>query len=160
MTATENAGSNSYVLLQVGERRFAMRADIVEELAPPVRLHSFPHTSPLIVGVIVRRGHVVPVYDVGPVLFGKASPAHRFYLVARRQFGETIESSAIPVNGECELTTGEVEPAREGRPEYVTGILTTADEKLEILNFEALMAAPAAAARESSQPSGLTEASL
>jgi chemotaxis signal transduction protein len=160
MSAAENAGSNSYVLLQVGERRFAMRADIVEELAPPVRLHSFPHMSPLIVGVIVRRGHVVPVYDVGPVLFGKASPAHRFYLVARRQFGETIESSAIPVNGECELATGEVEPPREGRPEYVTGILTTADEKLEILNFEALMAAPAAAARESSQPSGFAEASL
>jgi chemotaxis signal transduction protein len=112
------------------------------------------------VGVIVRRGHVVPVYDVGPVLFGKASPAHRFYLVARRQFGETIESSAIPVNGECELATGEVEAPREGRPEYVTGILTTADEKLEILNFEALMAAPAAAARESSQTSGFAEASL
>jgi chemotaxis signal transduction protein len=160
MSAAENAGSNSYVLLQVGERRFAMRADIVEELAPPVRLHSFPHTSPLIVGVIVRRGHVVPVYDVGPVLFGKASPAHRFYLVARRQFGEMIESSAIPVNGECELATGEVEAAREGRPEYVTGILTTADEKLEILNFEALITAPTAAARESGQPSGFTEASL
>jgi chemotaxis signal transduction protein len=138
-----------------------MRADIVEELAPPVRLHSFPHSSPLIVGVIVRRGHVVPVYDVGPVLFGKASPAHRFYLVARRQFGETVESSAIPVNGECELATGEVEPPREGRPEYVAGILTTADEKLEILNFEVLMTTPAAAAaHESSQPSAFTEASL
>jgi chemotaxis signal transduction protein len=160
VSVAENAGSNSYVLLPVGERRFAMRADIVEELAPPVRLHSFPHTSPLIVGVIVRRGHVVPVHDVGTVLFGRASPAHRFYLVARRQFGETIESSAIPVNGECELATGEVEAPREGRPEYVTGILTTVDEKLEILNFEALMAAPAAAARESSQPSEFTEASL
>jgi chemotaxis signal transduction protein len=160
MTAMENAGSNSYVLLQVGERRFAMRADIVEELAPPVRLHSFPHTSPLIVGVIVRRGHVVPVYDVGPVLLGKHSPAHRFYLVARRQFGETIESSAIPVNGECELATGDVQPPREGRPEYVTGILETAVEKLEVLNFEALMIAPTAAARESNQQSGFTEASL
>jgi chemotaxis signal transduction protein len=160
MTAMENAGSNSYVLLQVGERRFAMRADIVEELAPPVRLHSFPHTSPLIVGVIVRRGHVVPVYDVGPVLLGKPSPAHRFYLVARRQFGETIESSAIPVNGECELATGDVQPPREGRPEYVTGILETAVEKLEVLNFEALMTAPTAAARESNQQSGFTEASL
>lgn len=157
MSGIENVGGNSYVLLQVGERRFAMRADIVEELAPPVRLHSFPHTSPLIVGVIVRRGHVVPVYDVGPLLLGKASPAHRFYLVARRQFGDTTESSAIPVNGECELATGEVQPPLAGRPEYVTGILETADEKLEVLNFGLLMAAPVL---ESSQPNGLTEASL
>lgn len=160
MSLIENVGGNSYVLLQVGERRFAMRADIVEELAPPVRLHSFPHTSPLIVGVIVRRGHVVPVFDVGPPLLGRASPAHRFYLVARRQFGEMSESSAIPVNGECELATGAVELPREGRPKYVTGILTTADERLEILNFEVLMAAPTAAAHESSHPSAFTEASL
>jgi len=160
MTGTENSGGNSFVLLQVGDRRFAMRADIVEELAPPVRLHSFPHTSPLVVGVIVRRGHVVPVYDVGPVLLGKVSPAHRFYLVARRQFGETSESSAIPVNGECELATGEVQPPRQGRPEYVTGILETAVEKLEILNLEVIMASSAAAAHVSNQPNGFTGASL
>jgi chemotaxis signal transduction protein len=160
MIAAENAGSNSYVLLEVGNRRFALRADVVEELAPPVRLHSFPHTSPLVVGVIVRRGRVVPVYDVGPVLLGKSSPAHRFYLVARREFGETSESSAIPVNGECELTSGEVRPTGEGRPGYVAGTLATADENLEILNFEALVTSPAVATDESGFSSGWTEASL
>ena len=33
----------------------------VAELAPPVRLHTFPHTTPLFAGVIVRRGRIVPV---------------------------------------------------------------------------------------------------
>jgi chemotaxis signal transduction protein len=160
MTAAENGGSNSYVLLEVGNRRFALRADIVEELAPPVRLHSFPHTSPLVVGVIVRRGRIVPVYDVGPVLLGKSSSAHRFYLVARRDFGETSESSAIPVSGECELATGEAQPPGEGRPDYVAGSLVTSGENLEILNFEALVTSPGAVAPGSGQPDGSKEASL
>lgn len=160
MTAPENAGRNSYVLLQVGDRRFALRADVVEELAPPVRLHVFPHTSSLVVGVIVRRGRIVPVYDVGPVLLGKSSPAHRFYLIARREFGEMSESSAIPVNGECELATGEAQPPSEDRPDYVAGSLATADENLEILNLEALVKSQDAATRDSGQLNRRAEASL
>ena len=35
MTSVHNPGPNSYVLLQVGKRRFALPADTVEELAPP-----------------------------------------------------------------------------------------------------------------------------
>ena len=56
MNAAEQTGGESYVLLQIGERRFAMPAKNVSELAPPVRLHEFPHTTPLVAGVIVRRG--------------------------------------------------------------------------------------------------------
>ena len=43
----QNAGADSYVLLQLANRRFALPSTIVSELAPPVRLHTFPHTSPL-----------------------------------------------------------------------------------------------------------------
>ena len=65
---------DSFVLLQVGDRRFALPARIVAELAPPVRLQHFPHRSPLLAGVIVRRGRIVPVYDAGPVLIGANPP--------------------------------------------------------------------------------------
>ncbi|HYL67720.1 MAG TPA: chemotaxis protein CheW, partial [Candidatus Limnocylindria bacterium] len=120
MTAMENADRNSFVLLQVGERRFALPSEIVDELAPPVRLHTFPHTSALVAGVIVRRGHIVPVYDVAPTLLGKESPTHRFYLIAQRAFGKSSEASAIPLNGECELATAELQPPGEGRPAYIS----------------------------------------
>jgi chemotaxis signal transduction protein len=145
MTRAEHSGANSYVLLQVGKRRFALRADGVEELAPPVRLHNFPHTSALVVGVIVRRGRIIPVYDIGPVLLGRSSPSHRFYLVARREFGKTSEPSAIPVTGECELTTGEMQTPEGGRPPYVAGTLTVDGESLDVLNLEALVTSQAAA---------------
>ena len=83
--ATETATDNSFVLLQIGHRRVALPAALVAELAPPVRLHTFPHTTPLLAGVIVRRGRIVPVVDTEPVLGGKSPLSHRFYLIAHRQ---------------------------------------------------------------------------
>lgn len=130
---------HSFVLLHVGEERYALTADIVAELAPPVRLHSFPHTSPLVAGVIVRRGRIIPVYDAGPVLAGRSFSAHRFYLIARRAFGAALELSAIPVNGECELATGEVGPARLDRPPSVCGTLQIGEESIDVLDFETLV---------------------
>jgi len=133
------SGGRSFVLLHVGEQRFALNAEIVAELAPPVRLHSFPHTSPLVVGVIVRRGHIVPVYDAGPVLAGRSFSEHRFYLIARRYFGNAYELSAIPVNGECELITGDIRQPREGAPSCMSGALQVGEEAVDVLDFEALV---------------------
>jgi chemotaxis signal transduction protein len=144
--AAQSSRRNSFVLLHVGGRRFALNADLVSELAPPVRLHNFPHATPLVVGVIVRRGRIVPVYDVGPVLLGRRSPGHRFYLIARRRFGGTIEASAIPVAGECELASGEAHPPEMGRQRYIAGTLPIGSEDVDVLDLEALLtAAPLAA---------------
>jgi len=142
MTAAAQASArNSYVLLQLGERRFALHADIVAELAPPVRLHNFPHTTPLVVGVILRRGRIVPVYDVGPVLIGRSSSAHRFYLIARRRFGNSTEPSAIPVTGECELASGQANPPEMGRQRYIAGTLPIGSDDVDVLDLEALLTA-------------------
>lgn len=139
MTAANHDRRDSFVLMQIGTRRFALPSDIVAELAPPVRLHAFPHTAPLLSGVIVRRGHLVPVYDATPILLGRASSVHRFYLIALREFGKVSEPSAIPVDGECELATGEVQPPDAGRPAYVSGKLSIGEETVEVLDFEALV---------------------
>jgi chemotaxis signal transduction protein len=139
MTVAEQTGKHSYVLLHVGNRRFALRSELVEELAPPVRLHHFPNTTALVAGVIVRRGRIVPVYDVSRVLCGRESSIHRFYLVARRDFGKESEASAIPVNGECELANSELIPAGKADAAYFTGSLTVGEEEIQVLNLEALV---------------------
>ena len=149
MNVTAKPGKQCYVLLRVGNRRFALRSELVEELAPPVRLHHFPSTSALVAGVIVRRGRIVPVYDVSRVLLGRESSIHRFYLVARREFGGESEASAIPVNGECELATTEILPAAPNSPAYFTGQIDFGDEKIQVLSLEALVAAPVESARTS-----------
>jgi chemotaxis signal transduction protein len=142
----DNAARSSFVLLRIGNKRFALPADTVTELAPPVRLHAFPHKSPLIAGVVVRRGRIVPVYDAGPVLIGRESPTHRFYLIARREFGGTSEPSGIPVNGECELAAAEMLPPDDGAPNYVAGKLSIGGESVPVLNLEAVLTAQPAEA--------------
>jgi chemotaxis signal transduction protein len=151
MSAAEHTGGKSYVLLQIGDRRFAMSAENVSELAPPVRLHEFPHTTPLVAGVIVRRGRIVPVYEVSSVLTGKRSSAHRFYLIARRNFGALSESSAIPVSGECELATAEIQPPSADGPEYISGSLMIGEERIDVLDMEALVTSRPIEANEAAQ---------
>jgi chemotaxis signal transduction protein len=146
----------SWVLLHVGNRRFALPAESVMELAPPVRLHNFPHTSTLIAGVIVRRGRIVPVYDVSPILCGRESSVHRFYLIAERAFGNASEASAIPVNGECELATSEMQPPQENAPPYFAGVLAIENEYIDVLDLQELVSAgtdnPAAANHAEARP--------
>lgn len=142
MSAGEIQAGRSFVLLQVGNRRFALASELVTELAPPVRLHVFPQNSPLVAGVIVRRGRIVPVYDAGPILIGRESPMHRFYLIARRDFGAASEPSAIPVNGECELVTSEVHPPGADRLQYVCGTLELENEQIPVLDLERLLTMP------------------
>jgi chemotaxis signal transduction protein len=149
MSETENRGPKSWVLLQIGNRRFALPALSVMELAPPVRLHHFPHTSPLITGVIVRRGRIVPVYDVAPVLCGRESSVHRFYLIAQREFGKNKEASAIPMNGQCELATAEMLPPAAESPNYFAGKLEIQDEDIAVLDLEKLVTASQKSAHES-----------
>lgn len=143
----ENAGANSFVLLQIGHRRVALPANLVAELAPPVRLHSFPHKTPMLAGVIVRRGRVVPVIDTEPVLGGKSPLSHRFYLIAHRSIGEATELGAIPVNGECELANAEIQPPGMDRPAYVAGTIAVGDDSLDVLNLDAFSSAHTAEVR-------------
>jgi chemotaxis signal transduction protein len=148
MSATQTHARKSWVLLHVGNRRFALPAESVMELAPPVRLHNFPHTSQLIAGVIVRRGRIVPVYDVAPILCGRESSVHRFYLIADRAFGngtgsEASEPSAIPVNGECELANGEMQPRSENAAPYFAGTLAIENENIDVLDLQKLVTSAA-----------------
>ena len=134
------AREKSFVLFPLGEKRFALPADAVTELARPDRLQTFPHTTPLLAGVLVRRGRVVPVCDVAPVLVGPHAPARKFYLIANRSFGSVRERTAIPVTGECELTSSELLPPTGKLPHYVSGLLSLKDEIVEVLDLERLAA--------------------
>jgi chemotaxis signal transduction protein len=123
-----------FVLFPLGEKRFALPAEQVAELAKPDREQSFPHTTPLLTGVVVRRGAIVPVCDVAQVLVVNA-PARKFYLIATRMFGRTAELTAIPVTGECELTSADILAPTTGLPEYVVGLLSLKDEIVEVIDL-------------------------
>jgi chemotaxis signal transduction protein len=147
--AIESDVSRSYVVLRLGKRRFALPAEIVEELAPALRLHRFPHRSPSIAGVIVRRGRIVPVLDAAPLLAGRTSSAQHFYLIARCRISQATDLCAMPVDAECELATGDLESPVD-QPPYVAGKLQTREESLDVLNLDSLLAFSAALSLQSS----------
>jgi len=139
MMATQSTARNSFIVLQIGSGRFALSADAVVELSAPVRLHTFPHTFPAVVGVIVRRGRIVPVYDAASLLAGRSFSHHRFYVVARRRIGQASELGAMPVSGECELASGDMRPPAAGSPAYVRGVLPVGEESVPVLDFNTLI---------------------
>ncbi len=130
--------TSSFVLFPMGEKHFALPADRVTELAHVDEPQTIPHTTPFLTGVLVRRGEVIPVWDIAPSLVGPDAPARKFYLIARRRFGSAEESTAIPVSGDCELLNKEmIAPASRTAP-YVEGLLTLENEVVEVINLEML----------------------
>jgi chemotaxis signal transduction protein len=132
------AAKQSFVLFPLGSKRFALPADTVTELARPDNLQQFPHRTPNMAGVLVRRGRIVPVCDVGLLLAGPGAPPRKFYLIAKRQFGPRQEATAIPVTGECELINAELVAPAGKLPAYVMGLLSLANEIVEVVDLNRL----------------------
>ena len=178
MTVTTELDLQSFVLLRLGERRFALAANHIAELVAPSRIFRFPHRTPKVEGVILRRGRMIPVCDVGDILIGKSILSRRFYLLAVRDYGsQPISGSvlagpeprqvsgsaltdpeskkewvAIPVTGECELINAEVTPASESDAPHVAGWLSHNGEVIEVLRMDALTPGPAPAPVRNSVP--------
>ena len=138
--AAEAAKPLPFVLFPLGKKRFALPAKIVTELARPDVLQPFPHTTTLLTGVLVRRGRIVPVFDIAQVVAKPSAPARKFYLIANRHFGGATEWTAIPVSGECVLANATPLAAAQALPSYVTGLLSLDGEIIEVLDLERLAA--------------------
>jgi chemotaxis signal transduction protein len=139
-----SAHTQRFVLFPLGKKRFALPAVEVSELSRPDELQTFPHTTSLLAGVLMRRGKIVPVLDVAQIVIGPNAPQRRFYLIANRRFERDLEWTAIPVTGECELTSAEVIAPTGKLPQYVTGLLSLDDEIVEVIDLTRLAATEAA----------------
>jgi len=138
MTVAAELELKSFVLLRLGERRFAVAAGQIAELVAPSRVFRFPHRTPKIEGVILRRGRMIPVCDVAESLIGKRITERRLYLIAVRSYGAKNEWVALPVTGECELINAELMAASPSDEPHVGGWLSHAGDVIEVLNLDAL----------------------
>ena len=138
MTVAGDLELQSFVLLRLGERRFALPARQIAELVAPSRVFRFPHKTPKLEGVILRRGRILPVCDVSEILLGKRVTTRRFYLIGVRNFGNQREWVAMPVTGECELINSEMMTASENDAPHVAGWLSHDGDVIEVLNLNTL----------------------
>ena len=143
MTAAPETNLQSFVLLRLGERRFALPASQVAELVAPSRIFRFPHKSPALEGVILRRGRMIAVCDISEQLTGTKILSRRFHLLATRKYGNQLDWIAIPVSGECELINVEMMDASSNDSPHVDGWLSHAGEVIEVLRLAALTPGPA-----------------
>jgi chemotaxis signal transduction protein len=130
--------SPQFVLFPIGRKRYALPAEQVTELARMDYVHEFPLNTRLVSGVLLRRGDVIPVYDVAQVLVGDDAPTRKYYLIAKRRFETVEERTAIPVSGDCELTSSELLPPTGKLAEYVAGLLSLEKEIVEVIDLEKL----------------------
>ena len=142
MTVAAELELQSFVLLRLGERRFAVASNQIAELVAPSRVFQFPHRTEGIEGVILRRGRIVPVCDVAKILIGSTLIARRLYLVAVRHYGTQTEWVALPVTGECELINSEMTAAGESDARHVAGWLSHDGDVIEVLNIDAITPGP------------------
>jgi chemotaxis signal transduction protein len=155
MTVATELELQSFVLLRLGERRFAVAANQTAELVAPSRVFRFPHRTPRIEGVILRRGRIVPVCDVAESLIGKKLTSRRFYLIAVRHYGSQTEWVALPVTGECELISSEMSAASNTDAAHVAGWLSHDGDVIEVLNLDALTPGPEEAPANTQPPATL-----
>jgi chemotaxis signal transduction protein len=142
MTVAAELELKSFVLLRLGDRRFAVAAQNIAELVAPSRIFRFPHRTTGLEGVILRRGRIVPVCDVSESLIGKRLTDRRLYLIAVRRYGDKSEWMAIPVTGECELINAELMAAGDSDEPHVGGWLSHDGDVIEVLNLDALTPGP------------------
>jgi chemotaxis signal transduction protein len=150
MTAVAELELQSVVLLRLGERRFAVAATEIAELVAPSRMFNFPHRTPKVEGVILRRGRIVPVCEVAERLLGKKISARRFYLIAVRHYVQQNalqnapqnEWVALPVTGECELINAEITAPSDSDAPHIAGWISHDGNVIEVLNVSALTARP------------------
>ena len=152
MTVSIELELQSFVLLRLGERRFAVSANQIAELVAPSRVFRFPHRTSKLEGVILRRGRIVPVCDVSEMLLGKRLTSRRFYLIAVRNYGTLKEWIAVPVTGECELINSEMMAASESDAPHVAGWLSHDGDVIEVLNLDTLTPGPEQALAQAAAP--------
>jgi chemotaxis signal transduction protein len=155
MTLVAETELQPFVLLRLGDRRFALAANQIAELVPPSRVFRFPHHTGEVEGVILRRGRIVPVCDVAEKLIGKGLRSRRFYLIAQRRYGAQTEWVALPVTGDCELINAEMTLPSDTDAPHVSGWLSHAGDVIEVLNLAALTPGPGELASVASPPQPL-----
>jgi len=139
-----------FVVFPAGTSLCAVPAASVAELVLPEQVYSFPHTSREILGVILRRGRGIPLFDLAGLLKQPEPAAAHYHLIAMRHLAQTAELAAIPVSGECDLISADVLPASSSVP-GVVGELMWDGRSYELLDLDKLILSEDAQTASSSE---------
>lgn len=63
-----------FLLIQLGEDRYALETGQIEEIMPLVHIKHIPQTPPWVAGIFNHHGNPVPAIDLSQLALGKPAP--------------------------------------------------------------------------------------
>jgi purine-binding chemotaxis protein CheW len=108
---TAASKSSPALLFRLGQERYAVNLNELVEVLPFLGCIAVPGGNPQFLGVINRRGEILPVIDLARVLNGSASTDPGAVLVLRRQVGLKVDRAEEL----RDIGDSEVAPRAEGR---------------------------------------------
>jgi purine-binding chemotaxis protein CheW len=103
--------SSPALLFRLGQERYAVTLSELAEVLPFRGCIAVPGGNPQFLGVINRRGEILPVIDLAHVLHGSVSTDAGAVLVLRRQLGVKVDRAEEL----RDIDTSAVGPLAEGR---------------------------------------------
>lgn len=139
------------ITVSIGEHLYAIDVMQVREIRGWSTSTPLPHAPAHVLGMINLRGAILPVIDLGSLLGVGATQVSASAVVMVAQIG--AEQVGLLVDAVCDIVTvseNMVQPAPKvggGRVgEFVTGVMTTAEGIVTILNLDHVMPEGLAAA--------------
>ena len=141
------AGQRELLTFRLGDELYAIDLRGILEVTRPTAITPVPFSPPWVLGVMMLRGSVVPIFHVGRMLDldveGRIEPAERILLVARKEnpvgllVDEVREVVAVP-----DESLGPVPPTVRGpRAEFVNGVARKGSDLFVLLNHTRVAAA-------------------
>jgi len=128
---------NGYVLFRLGERRFVTKLDQVREIVRLSGLEALPGMRPPLAGVVVLRGHPLPVLDVrGADQVGTDGGDVLVMDADGDAVGVAVDQVLAVLGGE-ELQAGE--PPAKALPDYVVGVRRDTTGPLLLVDLNLLL---------------------
>lgn len=130
--------TSGYVLFRLADHTFATPLEFVREIVRLSGIEPLPGTTPPMAGVIVLRGHPLPVLDVRYDPVDQPSGDCLVVELDGDRFGVAVDG-VVAVLQPDELDGGE--PPVGPLPSYVTGVGRRGSDPVLMVDLKALLAA-------------------
>lgn len=136
-----------FVVVRLGERRFALPAGDCREVLRPPRVVKVPRAGAHIRGIINLRGEIVAVTDLRPLLgSGLGELPERPQLVVAAGSGITTALLVDRVEGLVTIDVGQIEAVAAGltglQHDLIAGQLPTAEGLITFIDLQRTLARP------------------
>jgi chemotaxis-related protein WspB len=131
------------LVFHVGGDRYALPCRDIVEVVPQIGLRAIPQAPRFVSGLMVYRGEVTPVIDLGELFAGRKvdSRMSTRTIVVRGPTARNLGLLAEQVTDAINVEPGEItaSPIRIGGAEYLGGVIREGDRQIQLIEVEHLL---------------------